>query len=123
MLTGLEFELVDESGAPRGKRNFIFINPVPDLSPYTVATKLFIESVRAGFKTIAFTRSRKVTELMHTWVVEGAPELADAISSYRAGFLPEERRTIEKRLFNDELSGVISTSALELGVDIGGLDV
>ncbi|MDO8427174.1 MAG: DEAD/DEAH box helicase, partial [Deltaproteobacteria bacterium] len=123
MLTGLPFELIDASGAPQGKRNFIFVNPPPEVSPYTVATRLFISSVRSGFKTIAFTKARKITELMHAWVKEGAPELSSQISSYRAGFLPEERREIEHKLFSGELSGVISTSALELGVDIGGLDV
>jgi DEAD/DEAH box helicase domain-containing protein len=123
MLTGVDFELIDRSGAPQGKKNFLFLNPIPEASPYTVATKLFIASVRAGFKTIAFTKARKITELMHTWVNESAPDIYDKISSYRAGFLPEERREIEKRLFEGELSGVISTSALELGVDIGGLDV
>jgi DEAD/DEAH box helicase domain-containing protein len=123
MLTGVEFDLVDVSGAPQGKRNFLFFNPVPDMSPYTIALKLFIASVRAGFKTIAFTKARKITELMHTWVAEGAPDISGSISSYRAGFLPEERREIEGKLFAGELSGVISTSALELGVDIGGLDV
>lgn len=123
MLTGLEFELIDESGAPQGRRNFIFINPAHGSSPYTLANKLFITSVRAGFKTIAFTKARRVTELMHSWVKQSAPDLAEKISSYRAGFLPSERRDIERRLFSGELSGVISTSALELGVDIGGLDV
>jgi DEAD/DEAH box helicase domain-containing protein len=123
MLTGVDFELIDRSGAPQGKKNFLFLNPIPEASPYTVATKLFIASVRAGFKTIAFTKARKITELMHTWVNESAPDIYDKISSYRAGFLPGERREIEKRLFEGELSGVISTSALELGVDIGGLDV
>ncbi|MEK7773353.1 MAG: DEAD/DEAH box helicase [Deltaproteobacteria bacterium] len=122
-LTGLEFELIDRSAAPRGKRNFVFINPAPGQSPYTISTKLFISSVRAGFKTIAFTKARKITELMHSWVKEGAPDIGPAISSYRAGFLPEERREIEERLFSGGLTGVISTSALELGVDIGGLDV
>ncbi len=122
-LTGLDFELIEKSAAPRGKRNFVFINPAPGQSPYTIATKLFISSVRAGFKTIAFTKARKITELMHSWVKDGAPDVREAISSYRAGFLPEERREIERRLFNGALTGVISTSALELGVDIGGLDV
>ncbi len=123
MLTGLPFELIDRSGAPQGKRFFTFMNPIPEMSPYTVATKLFISSVRSGFKTIAFTKTRKITELMHAWVKEGAPDISGKISSYRAGFLPEERRSIEGMLFNGTLSGVISTSALELGVDIGGLDV
>ncbi|MEE9614608.1 MAG: DEAD/DEAH box helicase [Thermodesulfobacteriota bacterium] len=123
MLAGVEFEVIDTSGAPQGRKNFLFLNPIPELSPYTVATKLFTDSVRAGFKTIAFTKARKVTELMHAWVLEGAPDIRDKVSSYRAGFLPDERREIEGRLFSGELSGVISTSALELGVDIGGLDV
>ncbi len=123
MLTGVPFELIDKSGAPQGKRFFLFMNPIPEMSTYTAATKLFISSVRAGFKTIAFTKTRKTTELMHAWVKEGAPDISGAISSYRAGFLPEERRGIEGRLFSGILSGVISTSALELGVDIGGLDV
>ena len=122
-LTGLDFEVVSTSGAPMGKRNFLFINPYPDMSPYTVATKLFTASVKAGFKTIAFTKARKITELMHTRIKESEPGIRERICSYRAGFLPEERRDIERRLFSGELNGVISTSALELGVDIGGLDV
>ena len=120
MLTGVDFECVDYSGAPSGKKNFLFLNP--EKNPHSAATRLFIKSLRAGLKTIAFTRARKVTELMDRWVKEQAPELGDTVSSYRAGFLPEERRDIEARLSSGELSGVISTSALELGIDIGGLD-
>ena len=82
-----------------------------------------MESIKRGLKTIAFTKARKITELMHRRVIERAPDIKDSISSYRAGFLPEERRAIEARLFSGALSGVISTSALELGIDIGGLDV
>src|SRR4029453_3633089 len=66
---------------------------------------------------------RVVTELVHSWIVEAQPERAERISSYRAGFLPAERREIERRLFDGSLSGVIATSALELGIDVGGLDV
>ena len=122
-LTGKTFELVARNGAPQGQRQFIFINPAGGTSPYTLATRLFIESIRAGFKTIAFTKARKITELMHSWAAKSAPELAETISSYRAGFLPAERREIESGLKTGALAGVISTSALELGVDIGGLDV
>ncbi|MBI5599176.1 MAG: DEAD/DEAH box helicase [Deltaproteobacteria bacterium] len=122
-LTGLPFELVATSGAPQGKRNFLFLDPAPEVSPYSAATRLFTESVRAGFRTIAFTKARKITELMHAWTEKDAPDIKNSISSYRAGFLPAERREIEARLFSGELKGVISTSALELGVDIGGLDV
>ncbi|NTU42391.1 MAG: DEAD/DEAH box helicase, partial [Nitrospirales bacterium] len=120
-LTGLPFELVDASGAPRSGRHFLFLNTMD--SAYTEATRIFIKSINAGLRTILFTKARKVTELIYRWTVERAPLLADKISPYRAGFLPAERREIEERLFSGELMGVISTSALELGVDIGGLDV
>ncbi len=123
MLTGLDYELISRSGAPSGTRNVMFINPASGQSPYTLATKLFTLSLANGFRTIAFTKARKITELMHSWVLQGTPQLKNKISAYRAGFLPEERRLIEKRLFSGELHGVITTSALELGVDIGGLDV
>jgi DEAD/DEAH box helicase domain-containing protein len=95
----------------------------PGGSPYTAAARLFRMAVRRGLRTIAFTKARRVTELLHAWVQSAEPELARRISSYRAGFLPEERREIERKLFDGDLLGVISTSALELGIDVGGLDV
>jgi DEAD/DEAH box helicase domain-containing protein len=119
-LTGLPFHIIRESGAPSSGRYFFFVNPIE--SPYTVAMRFFTECVKAGIRTIVFTKSRKATELIYTWTVDRIPELAEKISPYRAGFLPKERREIEQRLFSRELLGVISTSALELGVDIGGLD-
>jgi DEAD/DEAH box helicase domain-containing protein len=119
-LTGLSFKVVDQNGAPQAGKHFIFINPVE--SPYTETTRLFIKCLKEGLRTIVFTKARKITELIYTWTVNHSPELANRISPYRAGFLPKERREIENRLFSGELLGVISTSALELGVDIGGLD-
>ncbi|MCE5194016.1 MAG: DEAD/DEAH box helicase [Nitrospiraceae bacterium] len=119
-LTGLNFKTVTESGAPQAGKYFTFINPID--SPYTEATRLFIECIKAGLKTIVFTKARKITELIYRWTIDKVPELASKISPYRAGFLPKERREIEHKLFSGELLGVISTSALELGVDIGGLD-
>ncbi|MBI3092012.1 MAG: DEAD/DEAH box helicase [Candidatus Tectomicrobia bacterium] len=119
-LSGLEFDVVARNGAPQTARHLLFVNPAG--SPYTLAANLFKACLRAGLKTIAFTKARKITELLHAWCVQGDPELAQTISSYRAGFLPEERRQIEAKLFSGELHGVISTSALEMGVDIGGLD-
>jgi DEAD/DEAH box helicase domain-containing protein len=119
-LTGIPFKVVDSSGAPQAGKHFIFINPIE--SPYTEATRLFIRCLNAGLRTIVFTKARKITELIYSWSINHAPELVDKISPYRAGFLPRERREIEQRLFSGELLGVISTSALELGVDIGGLD-
>ena len=120
-LTGLSFSVIEENGAPASGRHFLFMNPTE--SPYTLATHLFREAVNSGLKTIAFTQARKITELMHTWLMQEDPRLARRISSYRAGFLPEERREIERKLLTGEMEGVISTSALEMGIDIGGLDV
>jgi len=119
-LTGVRFQVVAESGAPQAGKHFIFINPIE--SPYTETTRLFIRCIDAGLKTIVFTKARKITELIYSWTINHTPKLADKISPYRAGFLPKERREIEQKLFSGELLGVISTSALELGVDIGGLD-
>lgn len=121
-LIGLPFKTVTESGAPQAGRHFMFINPLLE-SPYTEATALFIKCLEAGLKTIVFTKARKITELIYKWTVDRAPQFAEKISPYRAGFLPKERREIEQKLFSGELLGVVSTSALELGVDIGGLDV
>ncbi|HTP04764.1 MAG TPA: DEAD/DEAH box helicase [Nitrospirota bacterium] len=120
-LVGLPFRPVLESGAPHSGIHFMFLNPVE--SPYTEATWLFIQCVKAGLRTIVFTKARKITELIYRWTIDRAPELEEKISPYRAGFLPRERRDIEQRLFSGDLLGVVSTSALELGVDIGGLDV
>lgn len=120
-LLGRPFHVVTESGSPRAARHFLFVNPTG--SPYTAATRIFVECVRAGLRTIAFTKARKITELIHSWVVQQAdPDLARRIAPYRAGYLPEERREIERRLFRGDLAGVVATSALELGIDVGGLD-
>jgi DEAD/DEAH box helicase domain-containing protein len=114
-------KVVDRTGAPTAGRDFLFLNPVGG-SNFSSA-RLFAECLRNGFRTIAFTQSRKVTELMHLWMSQLAPELQAKVSSYRAGFLPEERRLIEGRLARGELLGVVSTSALEMGIDIGCLDI
>ncbi len=113
--------VVAGSGAPSSERHFVFLKPF--LSMNVVATKMFIRALRDGLKTIVFTRARKITELITTWVMQWAPELGKRVSSYRAGFLPEERREIESKLFSGAMDGVISTSALEMGIDVGGLDL
>jgi DEAD/DEAH box helicase domain-containing protein len=120
-LTGRSFTVVESDGASRAPRHVLLLNPSG--SPYTAAAKLFRMAVRRGLRTIAFTKARRVTELLHSWIQAAEPELARRISSYRAGFLPEERREIERQLFDGDLLGVISTSALEMGIDVGGLDV
>jgi len=120
-LVGRPFSVVEKSGAPRPSRHLMFLNP--SVSPYTAAQTLLAWSLDAGYRTIAFTKARKITELLHSWLLQTAPRWRDKVSAYRSGYLPEERRAIEKRLFDGDLQGVISTSALELGIDIGGLDV
>jgi DEAD/DEAH box helicase domain-containing protein len=121
-LVGQPFEVIEDSGAPQSSRDVLFFNPV-GVSPYTVAVSLLIEALRAELRTIAFTKARRVTELLYTWLVRQAPELRHRIAPYRAGYLPRERRQLEARLFSGELTAILSTSALELGIDVGGLDV
>jgi DEAD/DEAH box helicase domain-containing protein len=120
-LTDRKFTLVQESGAPLGGKHLVFVNSQTSMTS-TVA-KLFIRALDEGLKTIVFTKARVTTEIIHRLLIETRPDLAPFISSYRAGFLPEERREIESRMASGALRGVVSTSALELGIDIGGLDV
>ncbi len=119
-LAGSPFRWIAESGAPREERTFLLVRP--DASPYTTALDVFTALIEQGQKTIAFTKARRITELLWSWLERRDRALARRVRSYRAGFLPEERREIERRLFAGELDGVISTSALEMGIDVGGLD-
>src|SRR6185436_3267610 len=125
-LAGVPFHRVAESGAPRADRWLVMVQPGLGLSgcasPYTAALQILVELLRQGQKTIVFTKARRITELLYSWLRQQEPELAARVASYRAGFLPEERRAIEASLANGRLQGVISTSALELGIDVGGLD-
>jgi DEAD/DEAH box helicase domain-containing protein len=133
-LTGLRAETVGGDGAPSGGKRFVFWNPpVVDektgvrRSSNAEATGLFTTLVSGGVRTIAFTRARKQAELLLNYArrnFEGTsnPKLAEKVVSYRAGYTPEQRRDIERRLFKGELTGVTATNALELGVDIGDLD-
>ena len=121
-LTGLPFDLVEENGAPSAALRIFLVNPSAS-SLYTVATRLFTEAIKAGQKTILFTKARKITELIHRWTLSSNPGLSGRISAYRSGYLPSERREIEQKLRCGVLDGVICTSALEMGIDIGGLDI
>ncbi|MFQ5840354.1 MAG: DEAD/DEAH box helicase [Candidatus Methylomirabilales bacterium] len=120
-LTGLPFRVITDDTSPERGKHFVLINPTR--SPYAEATDLLRRAIRAGYKAIAFTKARKITELITMWIREADPALAERIRAYRAGYTPEERRDIEAALFADRLAGVVSTSALELGIDVGGLDV
>ncbi len=131
-LTGRPLRVIEDDGAPRGPRRFVLWNPpvvehaqMRRRSPYVEASWLLAALVRREVRTIVFTKARKITELVYLYGVEAlkdAPALAARLSPYRAGYLPEERREIEQRLFRGDLAGVVSTSALELGIDVGGLD-
>ncbi len=134
-LLGLPVTVVDDDGAPSGPKWFALWNPplingerpaAARKSALGEATGLFADLVGRGVRTIAFTKARKITELIARYASarlrETSPDLAGRISPYRAGYLPEDRRRIERRLFDGDLLGVVSTSALELGIDVGGLD-
>jgi DEAD/DEAH box helicase domain-containing protein len=120
-LTGNVVKAETRNGAPSGKRHFVFINPYE--SPAHTAILLIKAALHRNLKTIVYTQSRKLAELISIWAGSQKGRFADKISAYRSGFLPEERRDIEKKLMSGELMAVISTSALELGIDIGDLDL
>jgi DEAD/DEAH box helicase domain-containing protein len=129
-LTGLPFVLVDNDGASTGERRVIFRNP-PLLdkekgerrSLLTEGALVFANLVSQGVRTIAFARTRKAAELIYRYAADRlGVDGARRISPYRAGYTPRERREIEGRLFRGDLLGVVSTNALELGVDVGALD-
>jgi DEAD/DEAH box helicase domain-containing protein len=134
MLTGLPMTVVDEDGSPYGGKDFLLWNP-PFLDQAKTArrsatrevTDLFTELVGSGVRTLAFTRTRRLAELIYRYAhIElsqtGRADLAERISPYRAGYTPEERREIESALAEGGLLGVTATNALELGIDIGDLD-
>src|ERR687897_1544866 len=129
-LTGMPFSLVDNDGASTGERRVVFRNP-PLLdkekgerrSLLTEGALLFPNLVSQGVRTIAFARTRKAAELIYRYAADRlGVDGARRISPYRAGYTPRERREIEGRLFRGDLLGVVSTNALELGVDVGALD-
>jgi len=121
-LTGKGFTVIDRDGAARGPRYFIFWNALkcPKRSVHRQTSDLLALHTQMGLQTLCFTVSRRLAELVARWAREAAP--GRRITSYRAGYLPEERREIERALKGRELDGVAATNALELGVDIGGLD-
>ena len=132
-LIGLPFHAVTEDGSPYGGKTFIFWDsPVIDeakgtrRSSTTEATVLLVELVRRKVRTIAFVRARRLAELLYLYARRQlstlSRELAERIASYRASYLPEHRRSVERRLSNGQLLGVTATNALELGIDIGDLD-
>jgi DEAD/DEAH box helicase domain-containing protein len=129
-LCGLNVEAVSDDGSPRGARLFALWNPpivdaengVRAPSNGEVAA-LVAALVTADFRTVAFCRSRRGTEVVTADIKGRLPAAAGSlVRSYRAGYLPAERREIEAELFTGQLRAIVATSALELGIDVGGLD-
>ena len=120
-LTGLDVAVVDKAGAPAGQKDVLLMRGMEGAA--RTATALIHAAVHRNLRVIVYTQSRKITELIAIWASGRAKKLRDKICAYRAGFLPEERRFIEKQLASGRLLCVVSTSALELGIDIGNLDL
>jgi len=130
-LTGLPFETVCGDGSPQGGRDFVFWNPPLIASGVRRSSSsevglLLSELIKQGIRTLAFAPTRKLTELIHIYARDRLsrerPGLERRIKPYRAGYLPELRRQIEQELFQGKLLGVVATSALELGIDIGEIE-
>jgi DEAD/DEAH box helicase domain-containing protein len=132
-LTGLPFVLVDRNGAPSGEKFMVFYNP-PVVnrqlgirrSYLNETRRLALEFIRRDQQTLVFANSRLATEVLGTYLkdaMERLPGGAGAVRGYRGGYLPRERREIERKLRDGAIRAVVATNALELGVDIGSLDV
>ena len=130
-LFGTKFELVDQNGAPRGEKHFIFYNPPVVNEELGIRKSVINEASRiAGnfllnqVQTIVFGRSRMRVEILTTYlkrIMERQKKNPDLVKGYRGGYLPNERRDIEEGTRSGRYLGVVSTNALELGIDIGRL--
>jgi len=125
--------LLDENGAPAAEKYFVFYNP-PVVNPQLGIRRSYLNEARRlartflarGLQTIVFANSRLATEILVTYLKEDFARIPlgpDAVRGYRGGYLPGERREIERDLRDARLLGVVATNALELGIDIGSLDV
>ncbi len=125
--------LVDENGAPQGEKYFVFYNP-PVVNKFLGIRRSYVNESRRvasiflknGLQTIVFAQSRLITEVLVTYLkedIEKTIQQEGLIRGYRGGYLPLKRREIEKKLREGKIRGVVSTNALELGIDIGSLDV
>ncbi len=132
-LIGRRFELVEKNGAPRGEKFFLFVNP-PVVNAqlgirrsYLAETRrVALEFLKHNLQLIVFGQSRLAVEILTTYLKDafhGPPGAADVIRGYRGGYLPNRRREIERGLREGQVRAVVSTNALELGIDIGALDV
>ena len=125
-------QVIDKDGAPRPPRDLYLLNPPLVQSagaalyrkgPASISIPLLREATRLGVRTICFCRARQEVERLYRAVIDGRFELAAKVKPYRGGLLPNERRQLERDLFSGELTTIITTNALELGIDIGDLDL
>jgi len=129
-LVGLPFDIISNDGSPHGGKSFVFWNPplvdetgTARRSSNSEATSLFAELIRNHIRSLVFTRTRRLTELIYLYTRDQLGDtMGQLIKPYRAGYLPEDRRQIEHELFSGQLLGVVATTALELGIDIGDLE-
>jgi DEAD/DEAH box helicase domain-containing protein len=131
-LTGEAFTLVERNGAPRGEKFFIFYNP-PVVnrqlgirrSYINESRRVALEFIERNLQTLVFANNRLATEVLVTYLKDACdrgPAGGETVRGYRGGYLPRERRDIERRLREGEIRAVVATNALELGIDIGSLD-
>ncbi len=129
-LCGVPVTEVTNDGSPRGERTIVMLNPpiVDEVqgirtSANAEAASVAAELIKRQHRTIVFCRSRRGAELVTGDISRRLPAAQqNSVRAYRAGYLPNERRTIEHELFDGTLNGVVATSALELGIDVGGLE-
>jgi len=133
-ITGRKAAVIDADGSPRGRRVYVFWNPPVQRhtayrsrrSANVEAHELMAALIRRGAATITFSKAKMTAEMIHRYVRDElhrtAPHLMRKVTPYRGGYLPHERREIERRLFAGELLGVSATRALELGIDVGALE-
>jgi DEAD/DEAH box helicase domain-containing protein len=123
-LTSRPCAVVDDDGSGAGERRVVFWNAAVEGagSPHVQTRDVFASLVRRGLKTLCFTLSRKTAELVASLAMEAGRGERLPVAPYRAGYLPEDRRAIEQGFRDGSLRGLVSTEALELGIDIGDLD-
>src|SRR5579862_4916967 len=131
-LTESPFRIVDSNGAPRGEKFFVFFNPPVVIRQLGIrrsyigeARRLAMDFIEHHLQTLVFANNRLATEILVTYLkdaLERGPLPQDAVRGYRGGYLPRERREIERKLREGEIRAVVATNALELGIDIGSLD-
>ena len=131
-LTGQSSELVERNGAPRGEKYFIFYNP-PVVnrqlgirrSYINETRRVALEFIERNLQTLVFANNRLATEVLVTYLKDACdrkPIPSESVRGYRGGYLPRERREIERHLREGKIRAVVATNALELGIDIGSLD-